>query len=562
MQPFDFLRDLLVIYATAGAVVFVFQWLRLPAIVALLATGVVVGPYGVSLVSDLGRVELLADVGVVLLLFTVGMEFTRDRLAGMWHLLAGGMLQLTIMLVGGFAVIYWRADFLGQAVFAGFLVAHSSTAVLLKVFSDRGELAAPHARISLAVLVVQDLSVVAMIVFIPMLAGAEADWRQWLAMLLRGTAVVTAILLVARYLLPQVMFQVARLRSRELFMILMALVSMGTAWLTAQAGLSLALGAFLAGLALAESEYSHQVLADAIPFRDVFLSLFFVSIGMLFDAGFILRHPLELAALIAGVIVLKFFSGLVPALLLGYPVRVALLVGIGLTQIGEFAFVLSRPGRAAGLLPDEAYQALLAVAIVTMALAPFLLNAAPRWIEWAQRRPRLARWLGGRKGHNLPAPLEDHVIIVGYGVNGQNLCFALRQAAIPYVVLELNPLRFRRAQQAGEPVSFGDCTRPAVLERVGIRRARELVLAISDPESARRTVRLARQANPSLRIVVRTRYVSEVPQLRQLGADEVIPEEFETSIQIMARVLERFGIDHDTIRDVALRIRGGAEARE
>jgi CPA2 family monovalent cation:H+ antiporter-2 len=558
MEQFDFLRDLLVIYTIAGLVVFVAERLRVPTIVGLLVAGVIVGPYGLSLVDDLRRVELLAEIGVVLLLFTVGLEFTRERLAGAGHLLGAGMLQVLVAIAGTIPFILMRADFWGQAVFAGFLVAHTSTTVMLKYFLDRGEMATPAARISLAISIVQDLSVVWMIVLIPTLRGDQADWASLVSTLALGCAIVASILVVARYLLPTVLFQVARLRSRELFVILITVVSMGMAWLTASAGLSLALGAFLAGVALAESEYSHQALAEAIPFRDIFVSLFFVSIGMLFDAHFVLRHPVAVVGMVAGVVLLKFASGAIPALLFGYSWRVAVISGLAMAQIGEFAFVLSRPGRDAGLLPDEAYQALLAAAIITMGLSPFLMRFSPKLLHWGEHLPGLSRWLLGRRpdqeGSEKRLP-RGHVIAVGYGVNGRNLVRALRKAEIPYIVLELSPVRVRRAREAGEPVAFGDCTRPSILEAVGIRHARMLVAAISDPWSARRAVQIARQMNPELRIVVRTRYLKEVDPLRAVGASDIIPEEFETSIEILSRVLDGYEVPHEIVRELIAEIR-------
>jgi monovalent cation:H+ antiporter-2, CPA2 family len=558
MEQFDFLTDLVVVYATAAAVVFLFQRLRLPAIVGLLVAGVIVGPYGLSLVKEVSRVELLADIGVVLLLFTVGMEFTRERLSGMGHLLGIGALQVGLSILWTAAVALGLPLLSGSTLFLGFLVAHTSTTVMLKVLLDRGEGGSLHARIALAVSIMQDLSVVWMFVLIPLLAGEQAPWRALVGTLLQGAAAVALILGAARYLLPGLMFQVVRLRNRELFMSVIALICLGTAWLTAQAGLSLALGAFLAGVALAESEYSQQTLAEAIPFRDIFVSLFFISIGMLFDVQFLLTYPGEVLAIVAGVLVIKFFSGALPTLLFGYSWRVALLVGAGMAQIGEFAFVLSRPGREAGLLTEESYQALLAAAILTMSLAPFLLASSTALLRWGERWQGLNTWLKGWWPDELGMEAHahrDHVIVVGYGVNGRNLARTLRRADLPYAVLDLSPLRVRQARLAGEAVVYGDCTRPEVLKQVGIQQAQLLVLAISDPSSARRAVQIARQLNPELQILVRTRYLDEVEELQVLGADEIIPEEFETSIEILSRVLHRYALPHDTIRRLVEEIR-------
>lgn len=559
MEQLDFLRDLLRIFIIAGAVVFLFQQLRIPAIIGLFVAGTVVGPYGLSLVDEISRVETLADVGIVLLLFTVGLDFTRERLAGAGHLLGAGALQVAIATVGTALCVRLQTDSWGQAIFAGFLISHTSTTVMLKILIDRGELNTAQARIGLGVSIFQDLSVVWMIVLVPALAGGQADWRPFAWTMAKGATAVAAILILARFVLPWVLFRIVRLQSRELFMILIVVVSLGTAWLTAQVGLSLALGAFLAGIALAESEYSHQTLAEAIPFRDVFVSLFFVSIGMLFDWHFVLRHPVGVVAIVAGVLVLKFFSGAIPALAFGYSWRAATFAGAGMAQVGEFAFVLSRSGREAGLLPDEAYQALLAAAILTMALSPFVFQAAEPLVRWGERTNWVSRVFAGRlereQDGSQSLPLRNHVIVVGYGVNGRNVARGLRRAKAPHLVLEINPLRVHRAHEAGDLILFGDCTRPAVLHAAGIRDARLLVVAISDPSSARRAVQIARQLNPGLGIIVRTRYLREIDELRRAGANEIIPEEFETSIEILGRVLERLEVPDEMIRELEDEIR-------
>jgi CPA2 family monovalent cation:H+ antiporter-2 len=330
---------------------------------------------------------------------------------------------------------------------------------------------------------------------------------------------------------------------------------LGTAYLTSLAGLSLALGAFLAGLAVSESEYSHQALAEAIPFRDAFGGLFFVSIGMLMDVRFVADHLLLVLGVLIGLVVVKTLTAAVPALLLGYPLHLSLNAGLVLAQVGEFAFVLSRAGLELGLIDASENQVFLAASVLSMLMTPLLIYAGR---ELARRLPHESL------DRNLAAPdesasskLSDHVVIAGYGINGQNLAKALSSASIPYAVLEMNPETVRAARGRGEPIYYGDCTRVAVLKSMGIERARMYVVAISDAASTRQSTSLARSVSSSLEILVRTRFVSEVEELRRLGADEVIPEEFETSIEIFARVLQQFDVPKNLILDAVAQVRGG-----
>jgi CPA2 family monovalent cation:H+ antiporter-2 len=477
--------------------------------------------------------------------------------------MTGSMLSIglpQVLLTGGVTVLAtaWYLESWGKAIFAGMLVAMSSTAVVLKLLTDRGEIAAPQGRISVAVLLLQDLLVLVFMITMPLLAQAETE-RPILIELAEGLGVVVGILLAARYLVPPILFQIMKTRSRELFLGAVVVLCLGTAWITASAGLSLALGAFLAGLAVSDSEYAQQALAEVLPFRDTLSSLFFVSIGMLLDLRFVGEHlPLVMITVVA-ILALKFVAIAVPTWLSGYPLRVAVLAGMALPQVGEFSFVLARRGIGEyELLAPDQYQTFLAAAVVTMTLTPLLIVVSR---HLAERLPDVPGWTSSRaRREPRPVPeqvakLSDHVIVAGYGINGRNVTRVLRDVDIPYCIVELNPVTVRELRREGEPILFGDCSRPAVLEHLGIERARMLVLAISDPETTRRAVRVARNMHPELHILVRTRYVAEVEELRQLGASEIIPEEFETSVEIFARVLEHYQVPRNLVLDLVGRIR-------
>jgi CPA2 family monovalent cation:H+ antiporter-2 len=557
MEPLGFLGDLLAAFAVAGVIVLLFHRVRLPPVVGLLVAGMVMGPYGLSLIHDVHRVETLAEIGVVVLLFSVGLEFSLQRLAGMSRLMVRvGIPQVAICTIVGTAGTWIPFGDVRPALLAGMLLAMSSTAVVFKLLSDRGELTAPQGNLSAAVLLIQNLLVVVCMVILPLLAAqeqaAQSVWRS----LGLGAVVVIALLAAGRWVLPLVLYHVVRTHNRELLLIVLVLVCLGSSAVTALMRWSLALGAFLAGLALSESEYASQTLAEVLPFRDTLASLFFISIGMLLDLSFLMQNLLFVACLVVAVINVKSIAAALPAMLAGYPLRIALLAGLALAQVGEFSLILADRGQALGLLTREQYQVFLATAVLTVTPTPFLIMAGPWLGNCFDQIKFLDRW-HRQAQRELPAVVKarNHVIIIGYGLNGRNLARVLRAVDIKHVVLDLNPETVRQARRAGEPVSFGDCTRPHVLEHLCIGAARPLVIAISDPVSSRRAVAHARRLNPNLTIIVRTRYLLEIDELSRLGANVIIPEEFETSVEIFARVLRGYDIPRNVILDLIERVR-------
>ena len=556
-----FLTDLLVVFALGGLVVYGLRQVRIPAIVGLLLAGAAMGPHGLSLVSDTHRVEVLAEIGVVILLFTIGLEFSLAQLLRMSRIILGAGGGQVLLCIAAVAVAtLFRGDGLGKPIFFGFLAALSSTAIVLRLLGEKAQLDSVSGRLSLGILLFQDLCIVPLMLMTPYLAGQGKGVAELLFTLLKAAAVVLGVVIAARKLIPPILVRVVRSRSRELFLTLLLVLCLGTAWLTSLAGLSLALGAFLAGLAISESEYSHQAMAEAIPFRDAFGSLFFISIGMLMDVSFLISNlPLVLLVVVA-LVAIKAVTCALPVLLLGYPLSLALQVGLGLAQVGEFAFVLSRSGLKLQLIDDTEYQVFLSASVLSMIVTPLLLYAGnlakdklPQARTVNEPAPKDATGEAGEGGHGQ---LERHVIIAGYGVNGQNLAQALATTGIPYAILEMNPETVRAARARGEPLHYGDCTRLAVLSSVGIERARMFVVAISDATSTRQAVSIARTVNPSVYILVRTRFVSEIEELRRLGANEVIPEEFETSVEIFARVLHSFDVPRNVILDFVGKVRG------
>ncbi|MBC8400414.1 MAG: cation:proton antiporter [Candidatus Marinimicrobia bacterium] len=422
------LNDIVIIFGLAIAVLLICHRLGVPAVVGFLLTGILVGPYGFGLVKAIHEVEILAEIGIVLLLFTIGIEFSLERLLQIRKsVLMGGSLQVLLTFLATFFITRWFGQANAEAIFIGFLVVLSSTAIVLKLFQERAEIDSPHGRTTLGILIFQDIIIVPMILITPLLAGETGDLGDSIFVLLaKGIGIILLVMVSTKWIVPKVLYQIARTRNQEVFLLSVVVICFSVAWLTSKAGLSLALGAFLAGLIISESEYSHQALGNILPFRDVFTSFFFVSIGMLLDVGFLFQQPGTIVLIVLGILVLKSFIACFAAVLLGFPLRTSILVGLALSQVGEFSFILSRIGVEQGLLVGNIYQLFLAFSILSMAATPFIITLAPRIADIILRLPFPKRLILGFfpvsevkvKGE------KDHLIIIGFGVNGRNVAHA------------------------------------------------------------------------------------------------------------------------------------------
>lgn len=546
------LNDLIIIFGLSIAILFIFHKLRIPVIVGFLLTGVVASPHGLGIISGIQAVENVAEIGIIFLLFTIGVEFSLKELLNIKKLvLIGGSLQVLLTLAFVFFIAGYFGFSRGEAVFMGFLISLSSTAIVLKLFQERAEIDTPQGKLSLGILIFQDIIVVAMILATPFLAGNGEFEGSFLTMAAKGFAIILLVIISSQWLVPKLLYQIARTKSRELFLFSIFFICFSIALLTERLGLSLALGAFLAGLIISESEYSHQALGNIMPFRDIFMGLFFVSIGMLLDINFLLLKPVLIIIVALCVILLKAVITGFSITLLGYPLRTAIIVGLSLAQVGEFSFILSGFGINQGVLSGETYQLFLAVSILTMASTPLMINAAPGLAGYVLRLPVPKKLVSGL----YPMPdsvtkktrLKDHLIIIGFGLNGRNVARAASVAGIPYTVIEMNPETVRMEKSKGENIYYGDATSEPVLEAANIKHARVLVLTIADPVATRRIISVSRKLTPKLHIIARTRYVQEMESLYNLGANEVIPEEFETSVEIFSRVLKKYLIPRDEI---------------
>jgi len=544
------LQDAVLILGVSVLIILLFHRFRIPAILGFLLTGIIIGPHGLSLIHETHQVELMAEIGVIFLLFVIGIEFSLRGLMSIKRtVFLGGGLQV-ILTIGAITLVGLGFGLpLRQAVFLGFLFSLSSTAIVLKLLQERGEISAPQGRVAVGILIFQDIIVVPLILFTPMLAGNSPNVLLSVLILLgKFIAILVVLYLLARYLVPRLLDLVIRTRSNELFLLTTIVLCFATAWLTHSVGLSLALGAFFAGLIISESPYSHQATVNILPFREIFISFFFVSVGMLLDIRFFFQEILYIHFLATISLLAKMFVLFTVVILLRYPLKVVLLSGFALFQVGEFAFILSATGIAEGLLTPQNYQYFLAVSIMSMGATPFIIAAAPRMTDYTLRLPlshrvrlRLDALQRMRtQSHKLPEKMEDHLVIIGYGINGKNVAKAARGAKIPYVIAENDSGALQEALNNNELVVFGDATHEVILEKLHAWTARVVVIAISDPDATRLIVSKIRDLSDTVYIIVRTRNLPEIDGTLRLGADEVIPEEFETSIEIFARVLQKY----------------------
>ena len=454
MQAPEFLGPLALIFLAALGAAFLLHRLRQPPLIGFLSAGALFGPFGLGLLGDVKVVEVLADLGVVLLLFTVGLELSLGNLRRLGKLVwVAGSIQVVVTIALVLAVAAAGGYPLSRGLFFGYLVALSSTAIVLKLLLDRRELDAPHGRMLLGILIFQDLAVVPMLLSLPTLSrGGAAGLMP--VLLATGKTALTAggLLLVARVLVPRFIGALAGTRQKEIFVVAVLFLVLGSALATSWAGLSAALGAFLAGLVLSESEYGHQALADVTAFRDAFNAVFFVSIGMLFNPRVILEQPLLVAVLLGLILVWKTIAGGAAALTMGYGFRVATVVGLSLAQIGEFSFVLLRQGKEAELISSVMYQAFLAAALITMIATPFLSEASHALAF------RLTRREGPSRDRAAPSPPEGLILVIGFGHMGETVARVLERARAPFRIIDLDPVRVKKG--AASSCRSSTATRP------------------------------------------------------------------------------------------------------
>ena len=553
------LEEILVFLIAAVCVVPLFRWFKSSAVLGYLAAGLLVGPHALGLIRDPESVLLLADFGVVFLLFTIGLELSVERLKLMRHYVFGlGAVQvfLTALLIGG--ALYFTGLSGEAAIVIGSGLALSSTAFVVQMLVERGEMITRYGRVSFSVLLFQDLAIVPLLALLPLLGAPESTLAGALGIAaVKAVAVVTAAVFIGRRVLRPLYRVIAGARLQELFVAVTLLVVLGAGWLMSQAGISMALGAFLAGLLLSETEYRHQVEADIRPFRGLLLGLFFMAVGMTIDLPLVAREWLTLLLAVAALLAVKSALTTGFCLLFRLPAEVALRVGPLLSQGGEFGFVLVGGAMLGGLVERDLGQLVLALIALSMAATP-----AMDWLGGF-----LARRVTPRPGHGVQAVQEgaqgvaEHIIIAGFGRVGQTVARVISAAGLPYLALDLDHARVARGRAAGLPLYYGDASRVEVLEAAGIERAKAAVITIDRAREASQAVAVLHQRMPGLPIFVRSHDMSHARQLEGEGASAVVPETVEASLQLGGILLSAVGVGTDDVTRVMNELRDGNYAR-
>jgi K+:H+ antiporter len=544
-MEFTGFHAILILLAVAVVLVALFRFLRLPQVLAYFCAGALVGPFGLGWIPDLQETRALAEFGLVFLMFTVGLEFSLPNLLAMRRVVFGlGGAQVAI--TGAvFGVAAWGLGVsIEGAIVIGAMLSLSSTAIAMKQMVEQLEQTSRHGRHALGVLLFQDLAAVPFLILIPTLAGKGGESVPaalgWVA--LKSVLVFGVIYVVGRWLLRPLLHQVAAARLREFFMFTVLLVTLASAWLTETAGLSLALGAFLAGMMLGETEYRHQVEADILPFRDILLGLFFITIGMLLNVDDVIEYWwLVLGATLAIVV---FKTALIALLgrAFGMEAGVALRTGLVLAQVGEFAFALLLQAEQYRLIGDPATQVVLAAVVISMALAPLIIRyngwIAKRYVPGYERARRSNLQLIRDEARHA----ERHVIICGFGRSGQNLAWMLEREGVASLALDLDPVRVRDAREAGKQVVYGDAARRDVLEAAGLHRAAAVVVSFNAAGIALKILEITRHLRPDMPVIVRTMDDADLDRLKTAGATEVVPESLEGSLMMGSHLLMLLGV--------------------
>jgi len=550
-----FLQEIVTLFILSIIVVLICYKFKIPTIVGLLITGLICGPSALGVVANHEAVDIMAEVGVALLLFTIGMELSAKELFRMRRSLligGGGQVFLTVIVITLFFFLLVGAQ---KAIVFGCLVALSSTAIVLSIFQQKALTESPQGRTCLSILIFQDLIIVPMMLVFPLLVGdTNLSMASALISVAKNLGVIIGIILFGKFILPRLMLSVVRTRSRELMLMTTLGLCLAIALLTASVGLSLSLGAFLAGLLLAKSEYSLNVMENVLPFKDVFTSIFFISVGMLLDLNFFFAHVFSITCIAVFIIIIKMAVIIPVVYLAGLSLRTAIITAFSLAQVGEFSFILARSAMDLNLMDTTGYQTFLAASIITMSLTPVFMAYAPSITAQFLKKYKVSCPPEIDEVGEQANAVHDHIIIIGFGVGGKSLAQVAKESGIPYVISEMNPDTVSRFRET-EPILHGDASYPLVLEHLDVKTARVLAIMVTDPVGTRAIISNARRLNPALHIVVRSRFLGEVQALLELGADDVIPEEFETSIEMFARILNHYLVPRQEIEKHISQIR-------
>ncbi len=541
------LESMSVILITAVVILLIFNKLKLPSMIGLFLTGIVLGQF----IPSTDIITEIAELGVIFLLFIIGLEFSIEKFSAIKkYALLGGLLQVLITtaivsLLTFIVKIPWN-----ESIFLGFLVCFSSTAIVMKLIQKQRLTHTVQGRVTLGILIFQDIAVILVLLLTPMLGGKNFNLSTLPTTLIQVAALSLIIFAGSFWIVPKALHEAARTKNRDLYMLLVLFICLGTTYATSFVGISPELGAFIAGLIISNTEYSHQTLGYIQPFQDVFMSIFLISIGLMINVEYFINNILIIIVLAAIVLLVKFIATFITGRVLKLPVATIIAISVLLSQIGEFSFVLAGEGIKYGLLSNEMFTLFLAVSIITMSSTPFLQKTTPKIHNMIKKIPGFDvddTLMTIDSVEHYEEELEDHVVIVGFGVNGKNLARACDHYHIPYIVVDMNPLIVEKEKSYGIPIIYGNAASESVQKELKVTSAKCLVVVTDSFESTFKTIDTARRLNPDIHIIVRTRFVRNVEELYEIGADEVIPEEFETSIEMFSRVMDYYNKDVDEI---------------
>ncbi|MBO6109783.1 MAG: cation:proton antiporter, partial [Methanobrevibacter sp.] len=543
------LQNMAVILITAVIVLLIFNKLKLPTMIGLFITGIVLG----HAINDTSMISTLSELGVVFLLFIIGLEFSIEKFSAIKrYALIGGILQVTLTTALVTLLGLALGLTLNSAIFLGFLVAFSSTAIVMKIMQQKHLNHSVQGRVTLGILIFQDIAVIVVILITPLLGGQSIELHTFPALLIKIIGIAILIFIGAKWFIPLALKDAAKTKNRDLFMLLTLFICMGTTFATSLIGIGPELGAFLAGLLISNTEYSHQTLGYIQPFQDVFMSLFFISIGLMVNLHLFLYNIGIILALTAIILVIKFTATLLTGKALNLPNKISISIAILLSQIGEFSFVLAREGMSYGLMTKEFFSIFLGVSILTMSVSPFLQKFTPQITKLLSRTSYFQE---DKELKTLPEelteaqPIEDHVILVGMGRAGKQMTKACNQFHVPILAVDMNPIIVEQQQNLGVPIIYGNASNENVLKQLRVTSAQCIVISASTYEGTLKTIDTARRLNPDIHIIVRTKYLKNIEEVIEAGADEVIPKEFETSILMFTRIMDYYNKDMDEIAE-------------
>jgi CPA2 family monovalent cation:H+ antiporter-2 len=559
--------DVSIIFGLAIIVLLVCNYFKIPTVLGFLITGVFAGPDALSLVKEANDLSVFAEIGIIFLLFSIGIEFSlKDLIRIRKQVFIGGAIQLfaTVLIITVLSSIFGIK--LKESIFIGLLFSLSSTAIVLKVLQDMGRIQTSHGKSAMAILIFQDIAIVPLMLLTPYLTKNSSGFNfDFLLVIIKGIITVFTVLFVARVLMPKLLFTVAKSKSSELFLMTVLVVCLSVAWLTAQLGLSLSLGAFLAGLVISESEYSHEAFGTILPFREVFTSFFFISIGLLVDVNVLFSNfPMILMVAIC-LIIIKTLVGATALYLTGSNVRIALLSGLFISQVGEFSFILSGNGKELGVIGNTNFQLFLSVSLITMAATPYIIQNSDKLSGFFNRilmneslRKKFPRLIKSTIELSKPdLKLKDHLVLIGFGDSGKNIAKVVSMAKIPFIIIDSDPeiILATKSRKKFNSV-FGNATNSSVLSHANIIQARVVVIALSNQSEIKNIVLAIKKLNPSVFIITTTRKMNDLLKLYDVGADDVISEQFETSVEVITRVLVKYMVPRNEIDDFIVKLRG------